>query len=292
MEGYIYIYPSTTSSDFNILSWSYLQRVRLTQQLQFLWWVNNNTIITAAGWLRGWLNTPRGEFAQWNMPSPLPWTWMSGRLARPRSLLHWNIERFPLAGWSSWDESRCVEFMNHSIRDKRRQPCPSLVQRQHFPGGCGAPKVTFPAQCWIFCSSSHLPDFCCPRLQGFLCLTMRILWSLWQGQGWAACRQLSLHAGLTPPGINMALQPAPISHTLTNTLCAGVQCAPGGLNQLDGTQKIPERTQCYKWGSTTWSLSRFFVSFSLPLSEVSPKTLNCPGGWGITKCLGFCGCCF
>lgn len=191
---------------------------------------------------------------------------MSSRPARPRSLLPWSIERFPLAGWGSWGGSSCVEYMSH--QDKRRQPCPSAVQRQHFPGGCGAPRVTSQLQYWIFCSSSHLPDFCSPRLQGFLCLTVGNLWSLWWGQVWAVCRQVSLQAELAPSGINMALHPTPSSHTLTNMHCANVQCAPGGSNQLHGTQKLPERTQCYKWGSTTWSLNRFFC-LVFPSSEWS-----------------------
>lgn len=61
---------------------------------------------------------------------------------------------------------------HQATRDRRRQPCPSPVQRQHFPGGCGAPTVTFQAWYWIFCSSSHLPNFCSPRLQGFLSSTV------------------------------------------------------------------------------------------------------------------------
>lgn len=138
-----------------------------------------------------------------------------------------------------WVQLCGVQEPHQATRDKRGQPCPSPVQRQHFPGGCGAPRVTFHAQYWIFCPSSQLPIFCSPRLKGFLCLTMGNLQSLWQGQGWAACRQLSLHGD--PPGIIMAFHPTPSSHTPTNTHCASVRCAPGGSNQLHGTQKLPGR---------------------------------------------------
>lgn len=223
---------------------------------------------------------------------------MSSRLGRPRSLLHWNTERFPLAGWCCvgfmrWVQLCGVHEPHQATRDKRKQPCPSPVQRQHFPGGCGAPRVTFQSQYWIFCSSSQLPNFCFPRWQGFLCLIVGNLQSLWRGQGWAACRQLSLQGGLPLASIwNSILLPAPTPRPACTVQVFRVPHVAltswmGHRSSQGGHSAIIETVPFRVWAAFLSGFPFLWVKYHLKCIS-----LNYPDGWGITRGVGFCGFCF
>lgn len=111
------------------------------------------TLSHCAGWLRGWVNTPRTEFAQWKMQSPLLWIsvdvlWMSSRLARPRSLLHWNTDRFPLVGWC------CVGLMRWVQLCETHEPCSQRQEETVLP--LSGAEATFSRRMWS--PQSYLPS--------------------------------------------------------------------------------------------------------------------------------------
>lgn len=91
------------------------------------------------------------------------------------------------------------------------------------------------------------------------------IYSLWQGQGWAARRQLSLQ-GWFPLGAtrHCILLPAPAPRPT----CPPAWRVPGGSIRVDGTQSSSAVNEAVPHGSRGWQP---FAWFSLPVSELSPK---------------------
>lgn len=252
---HIYVYACTISSDFiAIIFWPHLKSVRLTQQLQFLWSVNNNTVITAAGWLRGQLNTTRGGFAQWKVPGSH--CYGSGCQADFPHLEVCLHQGCTLAGCCcvlmGWVQLHGVHEPHHVTRDQGDSPAPLWCRGNIFQEEVEPPELPSNSSTRSP-SSSHLSNFCSLRAE----VSSTWPWDIcspWQGQGWATWRQLSLQGGLPLGAIwhcLLLLSPAPWP------TCAAAQWSrwiqPAGWDAED--PRTAGRPQCCKWGCTTWSLS-------------------------------------
>lgn len=152
-----------------------------------------------------------------------------------------TLKGFPLAGWC---RVRAHGWVQHEPPETRGDsPGPLQCRDNIFQEVVEPPKLPSKPSTGssVLPHTSQISASRNPRLQGFLCLAVGNLWSLWWGLG---SMQAAVPLKRVLPGIKMALHPTPSSHSPTNMHCVSVQCVPDGSDQLDGTQKLPRRPQC------------------------------------------------
>lgn len=157
---YIYMYPSTTSISWYhqhiIISWSHpLQSVRLTQQLQFLWSVNN-TIITLCRMTEGLTKHIQKRVCTVKDAESIAvdMLWMSSRLTTCRILLehctaleHWKVS-------SGWMVPCGAHEMGPAVWNTWTTPHPQRQEETVLP--LSGAEVTFSRRMWS--PQSYLPS--------------------------------------------------------------------------------------------------------------------------------------